>query len=86
MTRGAGFRATRCSVGLSKCKVLGKEALLQRLTEQLGHVADLQSSHQIKTMHFNRSYADIETAGDVAVGVPLRHQFENFLLPGSQSV
>lgn len=81
-----GFRATRCQSGLSKRKVFGQEPLLQRLAEQLGHVADLQSPHQVKTMHLNRSHADVQTAGDVAVGVPLRHQLEYFLLSGSESV
>ncbi len=71
---------------LSKRKVLGKETLLQRLAEQLGYVADFQSPHQVKAMHLNRSHADIQAAGDVAVGIPLRHQFENFLLSGSQAV
>ena len=81
-----GFHATRHLVGLSKGKVLRQETLLQRLAEQLGHVADLQSPHQVEPMHLNRSHADIQTAGDVPVGVPLRHQFEDFLLSGSQSV
>lgn len=71
---------------LSKREVFGKETLLQRLAEQLGHVADLQSPHQVKAMHFNRSHADVQAAGDVPVGVPLRHQFENFLLSRRQAV
>jgi len=80
------FRATRGSVGLSECEILGEESLLQRLAEQLGHVADFQPPHQIKPVYLNRSHADIQTAGDVAVGISLRHQFQNFLLTGSQSV
>ena len=81
-----GFRATCDSVQLSEREVLGKETLLQRLAEQLGHVTDLQPPHQVKSMHLNRSHADIQTAGDVPVGIPLRDKFENFFLPGGQSV
>lgn len=80
-----GFRATCHGVQLSEREVLGKETLLQRLAEQLGHVTDLQPPHQVKPMHLNRSHADIQTAGNVAVRVPLRHQFKNFLLPGRES-
>ena len=71
---------------LSEGEVLRKESLLQRLTEQLRDVADFQAPHQIEAMHLNGAHADIQAAGDVAVGISLGHQFQNFFLPGRQSL
>ena len=71
---------------LSEGEVLRKEPLLQRLTEQLCDVADFQAPHQIEAMHLNGAHADIQAAGDVAVGISLGHQFQNFFLPGRQSL
>ena len=35
-------------------EILGKQAQMNRLANQLGHVPDLQPMHQIKAMHLHR--------------------------------
>lgn len=60
--------------------------MLQRLTKQLGDVAHFQSPHQVESMYFHRSHADGQTAGDIAVGIALRHQFQDLFLSRRQSV
>ena len=67
-------------------KILGKQAHEQRLAEKLGHVAHTQPPHQIEPVHFNGPDADVQVAGDFAIGETLRHEPEDLLLPGGQGV
>src|SRR5574340_14789 len=71
---------------LFESEVLREKAVLQRLTEQLSDVADLQSPHQVESVHLHRPHADPQATGDIAVGIALRYQFQDFVLPRRQPV
>ena len=50
------------------------------MPEKLGDIAHAQASHEIEPMHFDRSDADVQVAGDFTVGHPLGHETKDFFL------
>ena len=50
------------------------------MSKQLRHVANAQPPHQIEAMHFNRSHADVQLAGNFSIRHALSHEAEDFFL------
>ena len=65
-------------------EVFGEKTAEECLPEKLCHVAYFQPAHQIEAMHFNRSNADGQPAGNITIRLALRNQLENFLLTRRQ--
>jgi hypothetical protein len=55
------------------------------LAKKLGDIPHPQPTHEIKAMDLDSPDADRQPAGNVAIRVPLRDQFENLALAGSQA-
>ncbi len=77
---------TEAVLGLFEGEIFRKEAVLQGLPKQLGHIANFEPPHQIESMHLDRPDADRQAAGNVSVGIALRHQFQNFFLSRRQAL
>jgi hypothetical protein len=77
-------RRLRVEDNSRSCELLGEilrqESQEESLSKQLRHVAHAQPPHQIEAMHFNRSHADVQLAGDFSIRHALSHQAEDFLL------
>ena len=84
--RGSHERIDQAILRLFVGKIFRKESVLQSLPEQLGDISNFEPPHQIESMHLDCSDADREPAGDVAIGIALRHQFQNFLLSRRQAL
>jgi hypothetical protein len=59
---------------------------LQGPAEQLSDVSYIQPSHQIETMHFDRTDAEFQHLGDLTVRMPKGYQAENVALPGREAI
>ena len=57
----------------------------QGLAQQLSDVSHLQAPHQIESMHFNGSDADLQVVSHFSVCQTLSDQTQDFLLAGRQS-
>ena len=62
----------------------GQEAELECSAEQLRHIPHVQSSHQVKAMHFYGAHADLEHGCDLAIGVPNGDEPQYVSLAGGQ--
>jgi hypothetical protein len=61
-------------------EILWQESQEEGLSKELRHIAHAQPPHQVEAMHFNRSYADVQLAGDFSIRHALSHEAEDFLL------
>ena len=59
---------------------LGQEMHDERLPEELRDVPYPKAAHEIESMHFDGSDADIQVSGDLAVRQSLCDESEDFLL------
>ena len=50
-------------------EVAGQQVLLERLTQKLGDVPNIEAMHQIEPVHFNGSDTDVESARNFPVGM-----------------
>ena len=50
------------------------------MPEELGDVSHIHAPHEIKSMDFNRSHADVQVSGYVTIGHPQHHEAEDFFL------
>jgi len=57
--------------------------MAQGLAQKLGDVAGVEPPHQIEAVHFDRTDADLQRNGDLAVSVPHRYHLEDLRLTGS---
>ena len=77
-------RRLRVEDNSRSCELLGEilwqKAQEKRLAEELRDIPHTQSPHQIEAMHFNRSHANVQLAGNFSIRHALRHETKNFLL------
>jgi hypothetical protein len=62
----------------------GKQTELKGASEQLRHIPDVQSSHQVKAMNFHRAHADLQHIGNLTVRMSDGDQPENVPLSWRQ--
>jgi len=63
-------------------EVARQQVVLEGLTQELGDVPNIESTHQIETMDFHRPDADIQRCGNLTIDMAQRDQSENLALAG----
>ena len=69
-------------MSLFHAEVARKQVLLQRLTQELGDVPNIESAHQVETMDFDRPNAYVQRRADLTIGMAQRDQSKNLALTG----
>ena len=69
-------------MSLFHAEVAREQVLLQRLTQELGDVPNIESAHQVETMDFDRPDADVQCRADLTIGMAQRDQSKNLALTG----
>jgi hypothetical protein len=69
-------------MSLFHAEVARQHVLLQRLTQELGDVPNIESAHQVETMDFDRPDADVQCRADLTIGMAQRDQSKNLTLTG----
>jgi hypothetical protein len=69
-------------MSLFHAEVAREQVLLQRLTQELGDVPNIESAHQVETMDFDRPDADVQCPADLTIGMAQCDQSKNLALTG----
>lgn len=62
-------RAAQRTVRLFGAEVAWQQVLLERLTQKLGNVPDIEAMHQVEPVNFNGSDTDVEGTSNLSVGM-----------------
>jgi hypothetical protein len=69
-------------MSLFHAEVAREQVLLQRLTQKLCDVPNIESAHQVETMDFDRPDADVQCRPDLTIGMAQRDQAKDLALTG----
>jgi len=56
-------------VSLLGAEISGQQVLLERLTQKLGDIPNIESMHQVESVDFNGSDTDLEKPSNLPVGM-----------------